>query len=201
LDNNRLRLTGLIDGPRFTQAISAILTPGIQTTFRVKAQIFFRKPFTSGKAANMGIGLSSMFWKGEQDTPEAATDEAHDADTLVLQYDDGQQHIINLVNPPTAELQSFGSRRRSVNAFELLQTDRDTTHYSTYDDARYAQRSSIRVSRIRCSLPYRVKLYAYNTSYEGEDNVAAYIALRGNVPKARSVSDAVKLQYTVTAGP
>lgn len=200
LNDRAFRLLGLVEGEAYTAAFTATLRPGEASTLRVAMTLFPRLPLRVAREPSAGpLGLSSMFWKDEGDTPAQADDEAHDADLFVAWRADGrrQEHRIAIPRSPAEppRLVDFGA----ATDFALVQTDRNPQHYRLYKSADYANRSSLLVSDIQSSLPYTVALWQSYTSYEGADNIAAFVRFNADVDPPASVKDGVTFSYTLTA--
>lgn len=200
LNEQVFRLLGLVEGAAWTAAFTATLQPGEATTLRMAMTLFPRLPLRIAHEPSIGpLGLSSMFWKDERDTPAQTHDEAHDADLFVAWGPDGRrrEHQISIPALPTAppEVVDFGA----ATDFALLQTDRDPRHYLAYKSAGYAQRSSLLISDLRSSVPYTVALWQSWTAYEGADNIAVYVRFNTDLAVPASVEDGISFSYTLTA--
>jgi hypothetical protein len=200
LNERAFRLLGLVEGEAYAAAFAATLQPGEASTLRVAMTLFPRLPLRVAREPSVGpLGLSSMFWKDENATPERADDEAHDADLFVAWYPDGgrrEEKIVipaNLADPPLVT--DFGA----ATDFALVQSDRNPGHYRLYSSADYANRSSLLISDIQSSLPYTVGLWQSYTSYEGADNIAVYVRFNQDADPPASVEDGITFSYTLTA--
>ena len=196
-DQDRAILHFLVDGEAYTGAIEAELVPGTSTTMTVKAVFIMRRSLDPATEPNTGFaGMSSMFWKGEGDTPLNSHDEAHDADYLVVGYSDGTSQDSRLISENEEKTTRFvppaGGR---VTSFALEQRDRDSSHYSDYATARYETRSSLAVTDIVSSIPLRLTLHQFPTNSEYQDNIVAHLTIAGNLRKGQEIN----ISYQITA--
>jgi glucan biosynthesis protein len=124
---------------------------------------------------SLGVAaLSSMFWKRDADTPDAAGDEAHDADQLFVKSADGTETTTPLENPKLSKASDPWQRRTFAGPFDtisLLQTERDPQKYAAYESARYADRPSYAIGEITASVPLSAELAIVHASDEYIDNV------------------------------
>jgi len=168
----------------FEGVMQAQLFPAAATTLRVKLRLFPR----AGADPNVRLGvlgMSSMFWKGADDTPDVSEDEAHDTDHLFLRMADGSETRVKLQNPPLEAISPTDpwQRSRYTGALEtvaLEQLERDPNHYLLYRSARYADRPSISASQIESSVPLSVELSIGNTVSEYIDNLVLNLIAETN---------------------
>lgn len=200
LNERAFRLLGLVEGEACAAAFAATLQPGEASTLRVTMTLFPRLPLRVAREPSVGpLGLSSMFWKDENATPERADDEAHDADLFVAWYPNGAQRRQPLAIPASPEEPPRVTDFGAVTDFALVQADRNPKHYRLYESADYANRSSLLISDIQSSLPYTVVLWQSHTDYEGADNIAVFVRFNQNVDPPASVEDGITFSYTLTA--
>ena len=199
LDNARIRLGFLIDSEAYTGALIGELTPGAASTIDVTATFFMRRDLNAATEGSTGfVGFSSLFFRGEADTPGDPTDEAHDADTLRVEFSDGSAVERALFNPtgPTPSVLDFPAPHgSSTTAFALDQRDRDASHYTTFASANYATRSSLRIKGINSSIPMSVRLHIFPTNSEFFDNVAVHLI----VGKSLSKGERISVRYQLNA--
>ncbi|WP_295428006.1 glucan biosynthesis protein [uncultured Thiodictyon sp.] len=195
----RLALLGVIESAPYTACIQMVVTADLSTRAQTRLRFYPRAGAAASSRARVSpLAMSSMFWKGEAQTPRDGADEAHDADQLAVC---GQPSALIQGFVPTTLLRKrpvfrdFGS----AGCFGLVQLDRNPAHYRTYAAAKYARRVNLWVDDVQSDLPYAIKLMAYGTRYEGEDNVVAYAEFLRDLPVPRSAADGATFSYTLTA--
>lgn len=197
LAGHRFALFGVVESQPFTACVQSVVTPDLSTRIQTSMPLYPRLGYLGPPGAKVSpLALSSMFWKGEAQTPANPADEAHDADSLAV-CGQGTADLQGLVPAPGtgAAVRDFGT----AGCFRLMQTDRDPTHYEIYGSAAYARRVSLWVDHLESDLPFSVKLMAYGTEYEGDDNVVAYAELQEDPPAPSTAADGVNFSYTLTA--
>jgi len=191
-DEDNVDFSFLIDSEAFTGVMKSTLTPGIESSMDVKAAFFMRRDLLYSTEPNSGfVGMSSLFWKGEADTPSNDNDEAHDADTLIIGYSDDStteyplyshfsgDPIVVTFSPPTGE---------KITSFALEQRDREQSHYSEYASAGYETRVSFSISNIEISIPFRITLHIFPTTSEYHDNIVAHLTIIENLIKGQEIN-------------
>lgn len=156
---------GLLDGPSVAGAYRFLITPGADTRVEVEAHLFFRKPVQA-----LGLApLTSMFWRGENDSvpPRDRRPEVHDSDGLLIGAD--EWHPLAAVSKTTT--QDFPLT--SPKSFALLQRDRDPAHYHDAE-AKYARRPSVRVEPLGDWGAGSVRLFQLPATNEYSDNVVVF---------------------------
>ncbi|WP_295390043.1 glucan biosynthesis protein [uncultured Thiodictyon sp.] len=194
----RLALFGVIESAPYTACMQMVVTADLSTRAQIGVRFYPRAGLKGSPRARVSpIAMSSMFWKDETQTPRDGADEAHDADHLVVC---GQPAVPLHGFVPTTLLRKRPAFRDfgSAACFGLVQLDRDPAHYKAYAAAKYARRVNLWVDDVRSDLPYAIKLMAYGTNYEGEDNVVAYAEFLRDLPVPRSVADGATFSYTLT---
>ena len=197
VDATQARLDFLVDSEAFTGDLRNILTPGVESSLDVGATFKMRRDLNRAEEPDTGFaGMSSMFWRGASDTPEDSTDQAHDADTLVVTFSDGSSIVESLTNPATPTVKELVSPPgTTITAFALEQRERDPAHYDKYRSAEYASRSSLAIEQINASIPFKVTLRIDPATGEFFDNVIAHITLLEDLKKG----DVINLTYRLRA--
>jgi glucan biosynthesis protein len=195
---------GLIDSAGYTAALKGTIVPGKKSNFSATVKLFLRHDYDPELEPETGpFGVSSMFWKDEHATPGNTSDEAHDADTIIVKYSGGstvKQAITIPTGPSDPPLTTDYVRSgTTIASFILKQADRNQAHYSDYSFAGYQDRVSYDVRIVSCSVPYTVRLYRGFTNYEGADNVVAYVAFTTGFPHPVTVKDAITFSYRLKA--
>lgn len=174
-DEQGLGLAARIRATTFEAAMHAKLIPGAVTTLRVKLRIFPRAG--ANPAVRLGVlAMSSMFWKGADDTPELGDDEAHDADHLYVRWADGREQVVSLQNPaPQTQLGADIWERLqfegNITTLALEQRERDPNRFLRYRSAHYSERPSITASEITSTVPLSAELSITNADSEYIDNL------------------------------
>lgn len=162
-----LRLYGLLDGAHVTGAYEFIITPGKETTVRVRARIILREPVEV-----LGLApLSSMFWFGENTLrpPPDWRPEVHDSDGLAILTETGESVWRPLVNPSRTRTEVFAGDR--LQGFGLVQRDR---RFEAYEDAeaQYHRRPSVWIEPGSGMQAGHLQLLEIATADEYMDNIA-----------------------------
>lgn len=200
LNEQALRLLGLVDCEAYAAALMATLHPGAASSLRVTLKIFLRKPLRVADEPSLGpLGLSSMFWKDSRTTPHDTSDEAHDADRLIVWYADGRRREQLLAIPAEPSDPPFWADFGEAVDFALVQSNRNAAHYRRYAPVDYANRVSLLISDISSSLPYTVGLWQSYTDYEGADNIAVFVRFNQDAAVPTSAADGLSFSYTLTA--
>ena len=197
VDASRARLDFLVDSEAFTGDLRYVLAPGIESSMDANTTFKMRRDLSRGEEPDTGFaGMSSMFWRGASDTPEDSTDQAHDADTLVVTFADGSRIVEPLRNPATPIARDFVAPPGTIiTSFALEQRDRDPAHYATYAIADYASRSSLAIEQINASIPLKVTLYIFPANGEFADNVVVHLTILEDLKK----DEAITLNYRLRA--
>jgi glucan biosynthesis protein len=183
------------------------MTEGRESEVVVDNYWYMREDFKWRDDPNTAfIAYSSMLWKTERHTPWHPHDEAHDSDTLILQYPNGSQAKYTL-DPPQS-----GVRIRDLTrdadapqpvAWLLANEDQDPAHYQDFAPAlretNYPFRASYAVTVLESSVKTGVSLYEQGTDGEYADNIVAASTIRQDIPKAQSVDQFVRFKYRTTA--
>ena len=139
------------------------LTQEIETTLN------FRSP-----VQRLGVApLTSMFWYGQGDRPQA-TDwrpQVHDSDGLAIWTGTGERIWRPLENPPRIMTNAFLDT--NPRGFGLMQRDRAFTDYED-DAAFYDRRPSVWVEPIGAWGRGSVQLVEIPTTDENDDNIVAF---------------------------
>jgi glucans biosynthesis protein len=161
-------LYALLNGPSVTGAYRFTIRPGDDTVMEVKAALFFR---TAPKVVGLAP-LTSMFQHGENTgwSRDDFRPEVHDSDGLLMNTGADEWLWRPLTNPKGVSVASF--QDQSPRGFGLLQRDRDFTHYDD-DEANYHQRPSAWVEPVGDWGPGAVRLLAFHTPDETNDNIVA----------------------------
>jgi glucan biosynthesis protein len=171
-DPQSLSFVARLSGVTFEAVLQAELVPAANSRLQVRLQIY---PRAADPGVSLGVAaLSSMFWKRDADTPDAAGDEAHDADQLFVKSADGTETTAPLENPELSLASDPWQRRTFAGPFDtisLLQTERDPQKYAAYEPARYADRPSYTIGEITASVPLSAELAIVHASDEYIDNV------------------------------
>jgi glucan biosynthesis protein len=173
-DRQGLSFAARIRAETFEGAMEGKLVAAAATTLRVKLRIFPRKG--ADPTVRLGVlAMSSMFWKGADDTPEASDDEAHDTDHLYVRVSEGSDELVPLANPPPeTQYQSDPWVRVSYdNPVEigLEQKERDPARFLRYRSAHYSERPSVTASEITSSVPLTAELSLSYADSEYFDNL------------------------------
>ncbi len=197
VDASRARLDFLVDSEAFTGDFRYVLIPGVESSLDVNATFKMRRDLSQAEEPDTGFaGMSSMFWRGASDTPEDSTDQAHDADTLVVTFSDGSRIEEPLRNPATPIAKDFvAPPGTTITSFALEQRDRDPAHYAKYAIAGYASRSSLAIEQINASIPFKVTLQIDPAKGEFFDNVIAHLTILEDLKKG----EVITLNYRLRA--
>ncbi|MCM8779481.1 MAG: glucan biosynthesis protein [Candidatus Omnitrophica bacterium] len=196
LGNNWINLLALIDCEGFSGVMDIKLKPHDITLMEVEANFFPRRDILIKNEPHTGFAaFSSMFFLGEEDTPERNDDEAHDSDYLVVNFKDGTAKEIKLKNPEDKKIEQPFIPDKEVVSFSLQQRDRDPLHYSAFSVSQYATRPSFDLRIIRTNLPLKVKLFEISTTSEYMDNIVVLLAIKRDLHKGEEIN----LKYEVIA--
>lgn len=197
VDAAQARLDFLVDSEAFTGDLRNVLIPGVESRMEVNATFKMRRDLNRAEEPDTGFaGMSSLFWRGASDTPNDSTDQAHDADTLVVTFSDGSRIEEPLRNPSTATAKDFvAPTGTTITGFALEQRDRDPTHYAEHNSADYASRSSLAIEQINASIPLKLTLQIFPAQDEFADNVVAHLTLLEDLKK----DEVVTLSYRLRA--
>ncbi len=191
-DEDKSDLSFLIDSEAFTGVLTSTLTPGVESSMDVRGTFIMRRNLSFSDEPHSGfVGMSSLFWKGEADTPSIQNDEAHDADILIIGYSDGSKTEYPLYSHFSGDpiIVSFSPHQgKKITSFTLEQRDREQSHYSAYASAVYETRVSLSIERIESSIPFQVTLHIFPTTSEYHDNIVAHLALVENLNKGQEIN-------------
>jgi hypothetical protein len=197
VDATQARLDFLVDAEAFTGDLRNVLIPGVESNMDINATFKMRRDLNRAEEPNTGFaGMSSLFWRGASDTRDDSTDQAHDADTLVVTFSDGSRIVEPLRNPATPIAKDFvAPPGTTITSFALEQRDRDPAHYANYRNAEYASRSSLAIEGINASIPLKLTLQIFPAQDEFGDNVVTHLTLLENLKK----DEVVTLNYRLRA--
>jgi len=128
-------------------------------------------------------------------------DERHDADTVRLVKQDGQQLIRLLRNPlPSEGLQVELLGALEVNdRIDILQVDRNPTHYhSDPGITPFEDRASFRVTLLSSNVPLDLVLYQEHTPDEDRENIVIAANIRSSAGILNQ-GELISIQYKVEA--
>mgnify|MGYP000971209355 CR=1 FL=1 len=206
-DNRTAHAYGILENELFCAALDIEMLEGAEAKLTIDNAFYFRKDHKWKEDPHTAlVAYSSMLWKTEKHTPEHDNDEAHDSDTLVVKYADGQQKRVSLDQPDDRlRVQEFPSTGQTavVQEWELNNEDRDPAHYAHFAPAlgstNYDKRVSYRVRILESNAKTAVTLYESNPDGEYGDNIVAASTLRQDVAKSKDPSDFVRFKYETTA--
>lgn len=196
VDATQARLDFLVDSEAFTGDLRNVLIPGVESRMEVNATFKMRRDLRQAEEPDTGFaGMSSLFWRGASDTPEDLTDQAHDADTLVVTFSDGSRIVEPLTNPALPFFKDFvAPPGTTLTSFALEQRDRDPAHYAKYASADYASRSSLAIEQINASIPLKLTLQIFPAQDEFADNVVAHLTLLEDLKKDEVITVSYRLR-------
>ena len=186
-----LIIYALLDSASITGAYRFVNRKNAQAvTQDITLALFPRKAI-----AQLGIApLTSMFWYGEGNRPQA-TDwrpEVHDSDGLALLTGKGERLWRPLANPPHPATNSFSDH--NPKGFGLLQRDRNFDHYQD-DGVFYEKRPSLWVEPRGDWGDGAVVLFELPTNKEYEDNVVAFWSPASPVRAGQRLDYAYRLNW------
>ncbi|HYN77566.1 MAG TPA: glucan biosynthesis protein, partial [Lamprocystis sp. (in: g-proteobacteria)] len=194
----RVAFFGVLESEPFTACVQAVATPGFSSRIETRLKLYPRPSSKLPANARVSpLAISSMFWKGAESTPADPTDQAHDADHLLV-CGQGAAALGGAVPATPADPDQF-LRFGPASCFGLMQLDRLPAHYARYADAKYARRVNYWVDDLQSDEPFSVDLYAHGTTYEGEDNLVAFVELQNPLPPALNAADGTSVRYSLTA--
>ncbi len=164
-----ITLYGLLDGPSLSGAYEFVITPGEQTTVKVRSVLYPRDNIKL-----MGVApLTSMFYYGRS-TPRPRGEwriQVHDSDGLLINNGDGEWLWRPLLNPVNLEMDYFATQ--DIKGFGLLQRN---TNFNDFQDmgARYDIRPSTWVKPDGNWGPGNIVLVQLPTRDETNDNIVAF---------------------------
>lgn len=224
INKDTAELLILIEGELFCSALKVNIHPGENTNLVVDGHWYFRNDYDFRKDPNTAlIAYSSMMYQNEFHTPEDSTDEAHDSDTLRVQFSDGSTAAYPVLAPPNQSEELYVNdisalRGKNVMSWALANEDRDPNHYMHFDryidemikdpatgevtkliKNGYYPRVSYRVDILNTSVDVGLRLYAHSPQFEWADNVVGASTIRQNIPKSKSVKDSVHFKYQTTS--
>lgn len=195
--SNALTVYALLDGPGITGAYrlrNSIDETGVHQD--IDAALFPRRAI-----GELGLmPMTSMFWY-DQAHRKQATDwrpEIHDSDTLLVRSANGATQARPLINPGAPHISSF--TEPDAHGFGLLQRDRNFDHYQD-DGVFYDRRPSLFATPRKPLGNGQVRLYAFPTDSEYEDNVAAYWVPTSPVTPGRRLDISYRLDWQDDAPP
>ncbi len=203
-----------IESELFCGALEMRMTEGASAEVIIDSFWFTREDFNWQKNPHAAfVAYSSMLWKTEKQTPEIANDEAHDSDTLHIEFADHTvKRKINLqpvtgpnvrVRDLTAKNSKAGVPVVAVTSWSLANEDREPAHYSEFQPAlgntNYPFRASYKVEILESSIKTGVSLYEMQPDKEYKDNLVVASTIREDIKKATAVDQAVHFKYRTTA--
>lgn len=197
----------LVESDLFCGALDMQMSEGDQAEVVVDSYWYTREDFDWKKDPNTGfIAYSSMLWKTQRQTPETTNDEAHDSDTLKIDFGNGVHRKINLqpISGTDVRVRDLSARSSTVPvSWSLSNEDRNPQHYEEFQSAlgntNYQYRASYRVDILESSIKTGVSLYEMEPDKEYKDNIVAATTIRENFKKATSVDGAVHFKYKTIA--
>lgn len=197
----------LIESDLLCGALDMEMTEGQSTNVVVDSYWYMRRDFNWKQSPNTAfIAYSSMLWKTEMQTPENNRDEAHDSDTVRVNFANGVARKTDLQPPtdPNIAVSDLSSDVSSpVTSWSLANEDRDPEHYAEFQPylgtTNYPFRASYKVDVLESSVKTAVSLYLMEPDKEYKDNVVAAQVIRQDIPKAKGVNEAIHFKYRTTA--
>jgi periplasmic glucans biosynthesis protein len=164
-----LVIYALLDSPSLAGAYRFAVTPGEQTTVKVRSRLFLRR-----EVRKLGIApLTSMFLHGEN-TGRWFDDfrpEVHDSDGVLLSFPSGEWLWRPVDNPRTLHVSALGMEQ--PKGFGLLQRDREFAHYQDLE-TRQDLRPSVWIAPDGDWQRGRVEVIEIPTEDDTNDNVVAF---------------------------
>ncbi|MFG1496133.1 glucan biosynthesis protein G [Saccharospirillum sp. HFRX-1] len=184
----------LLDSPSVTGAYRFTVTPGIETTMDVDANLYPRID-----TPRIGVApLTSMFMFDT--TNRARFDDfrnaVHDSDGLQIAQANGEQIWRPLANPAHWQASSFATADSATPAGFGLMQRRDTFEQFNDNEARYDKRPSLWVEPLGDWGQGHVELLEIPTDGEYQDNIVAYWQPAGGL----KVGQTYRYQYRLHWG-
>ncbi|BAP57936.1 glucan biosynthesis protein D [Thioploca ingrica] len=168
-DTTTLTVYALLDSPSVTGAYRFLITPGRETRFEVKVNLFLRQA-----VQKLGIApLTSMYYHGElsEQFYDDFRPEVHDSDGLLLSLSSGEWLWRPLNNHPQLHINRFADAQ--LRGFGLMQRDHHFNHYQDLE-AMYHRRPSAWVEVLNEWGKGAVELVEIPTEAERNDNIVAF---------------------------
>ncbi|HET9960675.1 MAG TPA: glucan biosynthesis protein [Polyangiaceae bacterium] len=209
-DADSLSVAATVSGRSVEGAFEAELVPGASSQLRVNLTLY-RRTGADPKIRIGVFGMSSMFWKRDDETPDQPQDEAHDCDEFVVHFADGTGRTVPLENPPRTEIPDSWTRHTfsgpalqgsepdgaALASVTLRQSERDFKRYLAYESARYAERPTMHVEILESNAPLVAELSVSHADSEYIDNVVASVF----VDPSFSFEEPVHVRYVLSATP
>ena len=192
INTNQANSVFKVESEDFTGVLSADMRfypPSDGVKIEVVSKYYSRKNLSLSRENVSIIALNSMFWLDENDTPENPTDEAHDSETVMIQYSNGTW-VTHQLDNPTSELNiTMLGRVESGDKIYIAQQDRDPSHYVVYrPELSYEFRSSYSIEITYTNRPDLVmKIYENKTDNEWADNILVAIELTSNLTQGEEM--------------
>lgn len=165
-DAKELLVYALLDSPSLTGAYRFLVRPGDQTIVTVEARLFLRR-----EIQKLGLApLTGMFFLGENSLRrfEDFRPEVHDADGMLLRFQNGEWLWRPLDNPQALHISAF--KMANPKGFGLVQRDRNFDHYQDIE-TRAERRPSVWVEPNGDWGPGRMELIEIPTDSDVNDNI------------------------------
>lgn len=197
----------LVESELLCGALDMEMTEGSSAEVVVDSYWYTREDFDWKKDPNTAfIAYSSMLWKTERQTPESSTDEAHDSDTLRIDFANNIHRKISLqpVVGPKVQVRDLTAKNSAPPiSWSLENEDRTPEHYADFAGAlkntNYPFRASYKVDILESSIKTGISLYEMEPDKEYKDNIVAASTIRENIKKATTPDQAVRFKYKTTA--
>lgn len=185
----------LVENRQFCTAFQVDVRVGTELT--VDSHWYARRDYEWRRDPHTGfVAYSSMLWKTEKHTPENDGDEAHDSDTLRVEFRDGTR-VKRELDAPSAGVRFF--EYAEAREWRLANEDRDPAHYRDFEAAlgatNYQHRASYGVEILESTVPTGVIMYESAPVLEYADNLVALGSFRGDIPRARDPSGGARVRY------
>lgn len=171
---------------------------GDQTIIRVLGVLLPRQKQSFNANQNIGMAHISMYWKGAREGA-AAGEHAHDSDTVVVDYEDGDSRVFPIpASPKRTDENHFLfvdlESGKKISGYSLEQRDRNKSNY--VPGVEYHKRASMKITELDWSVPTTTQLVMLPHDGEFFDNVVLRTVIR---PAAASV-EPIKFSYVETVG-
>jgi periplasmic glucans biosynthesis protein len=169
-ESTRITVYALLDSPSLSGAYQFVIKPGKETIIDVRGTVFRRK-----NVQKFGIApLTSMFFYGENSGPRPVDDfrpEVHDADGLLIAFNNGEWLWHPLVNPRALIINSF--KATDPAGFGLMQRDLDFNSYQDLE-ARYESKPGVWITPRGKWGEGHIELIQIPTGTELNDNIFTF---------------------------
>ncbi|MBF0315450.1 MAG: right-handed parallel beta-helix repeat-containing protein [Oligoflexia bacterium] len=201
----------LVESDLFCGAFDVDMTEGKDAEMIVDSNWYTRNDFKWKEDPHTAlVAYSSMVYKTKEDTVDRPSGQAHDSDTLIVNYANGDEERVVLAPPKKKgeELRQhqFKAKARSkggVNEWILANEDRNPEHYADFKhalgDTNYDKRASYKVKILDTNIKTGVGLYEDSPDGEYGDNIVAASTVHQDIMKAKSPQDFIHFKYKTTA--